>query len=162
MSSVAISGHQWSSVVISGNQVSSVAIKSHQWPSSVISGTCRCAHQWSSVAIKCHQWPSSVIKGHQVSSSVIKGHQVSSVEPVHLMRSERAPSLMREAIKSNQRPSSVISAPDEAGACALPYTLATRPGDETWTRADGMVAVPPRGPPRGWAQCSPVEGMAPW
>ena len=43
---MALSGHQWQSVVISGTQWSSVAISGHQWQSVVIRGT-----QWHSVVL---------------------------------------------------------------------------------------------------------------
>ena len=74
-----ISGHRWSSVVISGHQ-------SHQ------------SHQWSSVFIRGHQsisgnqWPSVDIGGHQRPSEVIRSHQWSSVviSAARLMRCFRS------------------------------------------------------------------------
>ena len=65
-----------------GHQSSSVVISSHQWSSVVIS--CQDATtrlQRSSVVISDHQWSSVIISGHQSSSVVISGHPWSSASP---------------------------------------------------------------------------------
>jgi hypothetical protein len=54
-----ISGHQWSSVVISGHQARA------EEEATSIGHTCMQSHQWSSVVISGHQWSLVVISGHQ-------------------------------------------------------------------------------------------------
>jgi len=76
---VVISGHQWSSVVISGHPRSSEVIR---------------GHQWSSVIISSHQRSSEVIRGRPRSSVVISGH------PSHILARMR---LVQEADRLKER-----------------------------------------------------------
>ena len=121
---MAISGHQRSSVIISG----------HQWPSQTHSparwsgvrtdpcGVTRCTAPWprptqASSRSSPARWSSAVISGHQRSTAVISGHQRSSaVNSGHQWSSV--------VISGHQWPAREAHLPSEAITCSEPQSRA--------------------------------------